>query len=651
MLCPHCRFDVKPGVRQCPVCGVAVGPAAGPSSRRAAPPPERRGVSPMVIASACVAAISAGVIVAVLLNRSSRPPLRPLPEPRGEPVAHQAPPPPVEPARPPVAPPPAPAPVPTPAPPPDAPAGLDRILTAADEQFKRGRLLYEEGHSLSSENLLNEAGFAAEEARNKYQVLVDGFSGAKRGEVQEKLTQANQLLKLIGDAKKGIAGRREPPPSAVAPPPPPTSPPPPAPAPAPTAKLPPASAPQTDRLPPPPSPWAKPPIEPGRTPPPPPPSRTPAPPAPPPPEPPKGPSPAALRAIELLKDFVALPTTDKIEALRSAALGSAPDARDHRPLVEAAAVWLDSLKTADAFAPSAERKALLELIKAEDPASFPSLGIEQLAAALDKIAAAVKGLPADEGELLRLWGWAHLARLSKLGAPDSHLDRWASGLGLDTEMVGPQRYFGTAGGLAVLRLREAANFDEADELAKRSKLGSKENYDACAAFTLLRHWYGFSTALQLEKLDTVDKAFRKVRPPERFADVFRHVAAKLKEADPCRQCKGEGLVKCPSCVDGQATFMCNGCNGYGSKLVAGGRPVPCRDCNQRGKWTDKCPKCKGTGKRECPRCSGKAWAPPPADKVAGQLSCGVCSASGLVLSPLAVPCRECMGLGRKPYKP
>lgn len=510
-------------------------------------------------------------------------------------------------------------------------------------------MLYEEGHSLGSENLLNEAGFAAEEARNKYQVLAEGFSGAKRSDIQEKLQQANQLLKLISDAKKGIGGRRYPmpEPNAAAPTPAPTSVPPP------TAQPKPESSPETGRLPPPPpsSPWVRPPsIEPERTPPPPPTARTPAPP-PRPAEPPKGPSAAALRSIELFKDFVAAPSTDKIEAARAAALGAAPDGREHGPLMQAIALWFDGLKAADAFAASAERKALLELIQANDPASFPSLTQDELAAALDRVAAAVKGLPSDEGELLRLWGWAHLARLARLGAPESALDRWASGLALDSEMVGPERRFGTPGGLAVLRLRLAANFDEAEELARRSKLGSKENYDACAAFTLLRHWYGLSTAVQLEKLDTVDKAFRKVRPPERFADVFKHVAAKLKEADPCRQCKGEGLVKCPSCVDGQATFMCNGCNGYGSKLVAGGRPVPCRDCNQRGKWTDKCPKCAGKGKRECPRCSGKAWAPPPADRVAGHVPCGVCSESGLVLSPLAVPCRECMGLGRRPYKP
>lgn len=80
------------------------------------------------------------------------------------------------------------------------------ILGIAMGQLAAAKDLYRRGDETGSRELLEEAGFKAEEARVKFQALQDVVTGVQADEVRAKLRETLQLVKLINDSRKKFAG-------------------------------------------------------------------------------------------------------------------------------------------------------------------------------------------------------------------------------------------------------------------------------------------------------------------------------------------------------------------------------------------------------------------------------------------------------------
>ncbi|HLG42680.1 MAG TPA: hypothetical protein VI643_04885, partial [Planctomycetota bacterium] len=87
------------------------------------------------------------------------------------------------------------------------PAPSGDILSVAKGQLAAAKEMYKRGDETDSAPLLEEAGFKAEEARVKFQALVDVVSGLQAEEVRAKLRETIQLVKLINDARKRTGGK------------------------------------------------------------------------------------------------------------------------------------------------------------------------------------------------------------------------------------------------------------------------------------------------------------------------------------------------------------------------------------------------------------------------------------------------------------
>lgn len=88
-----------------------------------------------------------------------------------------------------------------------------QVLEAADKALEDGRARYEQGKSRAALSDLTAAAFAVEEARVKYQAVQEFTSGELQARAASQLRVANQLTKLINDARKAAGAPAAPPPS------------------------------------------------------------------------------------------------------------------------------------------------------------------------------------------------------------------------------------------------------------------------------------------------------------------------------------------------------------------------------------------------------------------------------------------------------
>lgn len=613
--CPTCDYAAVPGERCCPVCR---NPFPGQSPAGRSDPPAALLATPqsspaLLIVGGLALALLAVALVLVLGRGESPPSARAklgVDTPRAE--------------------------VPSPPPATDSASNpalsnfdsdtIGRLLTGANEKLIRAKLLYDEGQAIGSTKLLNEAGFSAEDAERTYRVLADVCTGFRLEEVEDRLTQASQLLKIISDTKK----------AAVRPLPP---------VPGPVASAPADVSPLAVRAAP-----APPPSEPAPAP-----AAAPAPvPAPrPPPFDTARPASGWAIAVDLFKEYVASPSSEKAGPVRSAALAAAGDARDVRPLLTAIAAILSDKDRQVWFARSDERKALEELLRKHDPSKFDGMAPDKLEEAIADIAA-VTGLAKGEGEFLRLWGCAYLARLSMLGASSATLRKWLPKFGMVEERSGSEWCCGTPVGLAMNSLRDVPDLAETEKALKKLKVARDPQFATFAALTQLRLWDSIRDLRdKMAALPAIEKAFRTTRPLLEFADLFRHVAVTLRERMPCGTCQGTGSVDCEPCEEGRRLEECRLCRGTGKTGMFRGQQQPCRFCNGSGRnaMGGLCRDCRGTGSVACKPCGGKPWAPPAMAELVSLAPCELCGYRGTLFPPFHVACPACAGLGQIPSKP
>lgn len=476
----------------------------------------------------------------------------------------------------------------------------ERMLESADQSLGRARMLYEEGRDIRSARRLDDAAQAAMEARARYDVLAEAFDGVRRQTALDRLLQVNELARSIAASLHEVAE-----PAAVA-----------------------ASAPSSPPL-------GNPAPAPSHVPP----SATARPPLPSPPTPPQG--------IVAFADYINRPALAAAGTARRLALEDAPRHAAFRPLLEAIAVFLETQTTAEPFYSSMERARMVELLAKYPGARFDAMPAEELQGAARDALTALKSLPSGErGELLRMWGLAHLARLAGLDSGAVLASRAAVEFGLAAETIGPQHLLGTREGLAIVRLKSAETFGEL--------ISASDRHPATAATMALRleRWGELPDAKsQMDAVGDLAKELKRWKPRDHEVALHAHLSKVLKGLEPCRNCKGSGNTDCPSCIEGLATFQCERCSGYGRILTNGARPLDCPDCKTRGRWQDKCPRCSAAGVRPCMRCGGKVWSAPALEDMVRFAPCGTCDGGGFLLAPFKVLCRECQGLGRRPYKP
>lgn len=499
-----------------------------------------------------------------------------------------------------------------PAPPPGPGSDTLRLIVAkADESLERAKMLYREGSEGGSIRALEEAGFAAEDARNKYQVLAEALDGDGRAAARDKLVQTNQLIRLINDSRKS-AHANAPVPSPVAPQP--ASPPP--------DPAPPIAAPEPAHEgvpPPPPTPPAKPadPL----------------------------PAPSPPRFLTLFKEYIAAPEASKIRPARDASLDAISTEPDLKPFSQAIATILGRPDRLLTFVRSPERTSFADILAKHD---ITTRQLDEIQAALTDIAAS----RSDTG-LLRLWGAAYLARAATLGAPDLDIMKWLPKLGLISKLSGGTRSIGTREGLEMRALDESAAKGTLDRDIKSARLIKDDDFQAHAALLQLQAW---DLDQDLDKkraqLGDLEKHFRAVKVPSTFVDLFRHVADTLRRRAPCIPCGATGKVDCPQCEEGRTIGRCPDCNGTGQDRNRRRGVFRCDRCEGSGQVArDRCRDCRGQGTTNCTTCDGKPWTPPAMAEFVGQGPCSVCSERGFIAAPLWLPCEECLGFGKRPFKP
>lgn len=508
--------------------------------------------------------------------------------------------------------PPAPQPTPVvnptpPTPPPDPGTDtLQLILAKAGESLERAKMLYREGSEGGSTRALEEAGFAAEDARNKYQVLAEALDGDGRAAARDKLVQTNQLIKLINDSRKSAQA----PPTVAPPSPPPES-------------APPIVTPE--------------------------PPREPVPPPPPPAEPAKPaeplPAPSTPHFLALFKEYIGSPDSAKIRPARDAALDAIATEPDLTPFSQAVATILGRPDRLLTFVRSPERVSFVDILAKHDPTTRK---LDEIQTALTEIAAA----RSDTG-LLRLWGMAYLARAATLGTPDPDIMKWLPRLGLISKLSGGARSIGTREGLEMRALDESAAKGTLDRDIKSARLIKDEDFQAHVALLQLRAWdLERDVDKKKAQVGELEKHFRTLKIPPTFVDLFRHVADTLRRRAPCVPCGASGKVDCPQCEDGRVVGRCPDCNGTGQDRNRRRGVFKCDRCEGSGQVArDRCRDCRGQGTTNCATCDGKPWTPPALAEFVGQGACSVCSERGFIAAPLWVPCEECLGFGKRPFKP
>jgi hypothetical protein len=172
-----------------------------------------------------------------------------------------------------------------------------------------------------------------------------------------------------------------------------------------------------------------------------------------------------------------------------------------------------------------------------------------------------------------------------------------------------------------------------------------------------------------KQLAEMQKLFRDLRPPESCKNLTKILSEAFRLMTPCRRCGGEGTIKCNACEDGQASFVCNACQGWGGRdknpcrycKGAGGNcdrcggkrwmfDRPCPACKERGRWKDACTKCQGSGKQDCPQCK-EPWVEPKLENLVSSSPCWICGRSGFTFDRVLLPCASCHGLGRVMAEP
>ncbi len=132
--------------------------------------------------------------------------------------------------------------------------------------------------------------------------------------------------------------------------------------------------------------------------------------------------------------------------------------------------------------------------------------------------------------------------------------------------------------------------------------------------------------------------------------VQEHVAALVKSirtAGVCTPCAGEGKLRCTNCHGKkEIRFVCGRCKGKGGSVNKFGVEIQCVPCKATGiERLLKCDKCK-EGWLDCRQCEKEKPAPALED-IAGETACPDCAGRGLAFSRAALPCRNCLGLGRR----
>lgn len=166
-----------------------------------------------------------------------------------------------------------------------------------------------------------------------------------------------------------------------------------------------------------------------------------------------------------------------------------------------------------------------------------------------------------------------------------------------------------------------------------------------------------ATLLQVHKaflrgrgFESAYRAVLKCSPcdgPAGAADHLKAVAASLKLAVYCPDCKN-GKIPCTQCGGkGRTDLPCAFCGGKGRTPAAGAQlgsnaQVKCRNCDGQGTFRNAgCPGCGKSGLVSCLACNGNPWhdaCSNPACK-GGMTSCGTCGGKGVP----NVDCPNCDG--------
>lgn len=321
-----------------------------------------------------------------------------------------------------------------------------------------------------------------------------------------------------------------------------------------------------------------------------------------------------------------------------------PEAYD---LATAAMLFL-SRPEADWRLTAAAQKALAEYFAKpwlKDPMRMtPGLHQEATAWLIEQMNAVRKADAGASVEALALFGTGHYAQ-APFGA-DS--EKRARGLGLLVK----NGIAGTPDGFVVRELNPwiaSGDFD----LAVLTWAREYRDVDTPAARYL---WsYALLGLAQAKKkgFERAVSAFDSVRVSD--AASRDHLAAlqkSIKLEASCSSCGGEGKFRCSNCCGKkEVRTNCAECKGTGKKTQPGRgfrtADIPCYPC--RGRGYEKllvCGKCKD-GTMTCGSCGGKSQKPPQMEEICELSSCPDCDGRGWVFRMVLWACRSCLGVGQK----
>ncbi len=277
---------------------------------------------------------------------------------------------------------------------------------------------------------------------------------------------------------------------------------------------------------------------------------------------------------------------------------------------------------------------------------------KHLAAAADlvKRIGDVRSKDPEAVPIFELFAAAHVADASQLGAGVADLSKAADAAGL--RRTADQRFWGSVAPVLRLNLgREAvgarvANAASRFESTFRSHADFGVRYIGVyllLAETLETNKGGF------ERLVNALRAVGKSGPPS-AASHLDTLALSIETLARCDKCQN-GRVPCPNCGgDGKRDVKCGNCEGKG-KIEKGGGTIMCNQCRGAGTFKGIDCGCARTGNKvDCPACKGKIWlaslANPSLTGVLTLRDCSRCHGSASILDRVAVPCPDCLGLGR-----
>ncbi len=480
-------------------------------------------------------------------------------------------------------------------------SSADKVLEMAERRLEEAKEAYERGKSLGSIDLLNDAGFKAEEAKIKFQAVEDVLKGVSRQRASDQLKVTLQLIRLINDAKKGAA------PSAS----------PPSPRPAPAVEIKPAeSKPEAPAVP----------EVPG----------------------------SVVLAMEILARVVSGdPGFKPSESL--AALLKKERENDERIV---SVVWmLLKLDQEPSSLSDDERQSLKRYVSRCDWKKFGAMTPgehESFLKHLEETRAKLRTSSADPaGQYLFILELAHLNRLARSPGVESLVETWAMRLGLAAL---DEKRWGTPLAAAIARAELGRGF--VDPIANVFRMfrefqdwkGLKTDQKKTACAELAKQFRDFRVPDPFKKLCRDLGDLFKASTPCKRCEGEAHIK--------CEKCvNGQGDFMCGACggLGGVGRVLCPACGGAGGKCrTCGGRgcsfTTPCRGCNSRGRWKDTCTKCKGSGKLACVQCKGP-WSEPKVGEWASFKPCGACASTGFAFETARTPCLSCCGLGQIPSPP